>query len=105
MKVESINSISMIDACHIVPFSESYNDTITNGIPLCPNLHRAFDRGLIGIDDNYRVLISRSWKESQSPYLIKQFEGKQILLPENSNMYHYCWETSKSIEKDGCFLK
>lgn len=44
--IQSVHSISMIDACHIVPFSESYNDTVTNGIALCPNIHRAFDRRL-----------------------------------------------------------
>ena len=52
MKIDAIISVSMVDACHIVPFSESYDDTITNGIALCPNLHRAFDRGMISIDEN-----------------------------------------------------
>jgi len=44
MRIDSTFNISMIDACHIIPFSISYDDTITNGIALCPNLHRAFDR-------------------------------------------------------------
>lgn len=33
------------------------DDTIGNGLSLCPNLHHAFDRGLIAIDDEYRVLV------------------------------------------------
>ena len=49
MKVDSMFSFSMIDACHIIPFSNSYFDTVTNCIALCPNLHRAFDSGLISI--------------------------------------------------------
>ena len=72
----------MIDACHIVPFSESHDDTITNGISLCPNLHRAFDRGLIAIDENYRVIVSNAFVESDCDYSIKQFEKKEIVLPE-----------------------
>ncbi|WP_201288840.1 HNH endonuclease signature motif containing protein [Polaribacter septentrionalilitoris] len=40
----------MIDACHIVPFSISNDDTIPIGISLSPNLYRAFDRGLITIN-------------------------------------------------------
>ncbi|MFC4198185.1 HNH endonuclease [Pedobacter jamesrossensis] len=32
-----------------VPFNVSHNDKVTNGIALCPNLHRAFDRGLVSI--------------------------------------------------------
>ncbi|MFA5971925.1 MAG: HNH endonuclease [Lentimicrobiaceae bacterium] len=87
MKIAATISVSMIDACHIVPFSECYDDTISNGISLCPNLHRAFDRGLISIDDNYKVLVKSNWSEDQSNYSIKQFEGKQILLPSNSNQF------------------
>jgi putative restriction endonuclease len=78
----------MIDACHIIPFSESYNDTITNGIALCPNLHRAFDRGLISISTDYKVLVNDNFSESvHSSYNIRQFEGVKLLLPESENLY------------------
>ncbi len=89
MRVDSTLAISMVDACHIVPFSESYDDTITNGIALCPNLHRAFDRGLISIDENYKVLVSglKVFSEKAVTYSIRKFEGKQIILPKNSK-YH-----------------
>lgn len=83
----TFDGIQMVDACHIIPFSESYNDTITNGVALCPNLHRAFDRGIIAIDDNYKVLISNRLKENNSAYSIKEFTNKQILLPENPHYY------------------
>lgn len=87
MRIDAISNISMVDACHIVPFSTSYDDTITNGIALCPNLHRAFDRGLIAIDNNYKVIVKSNWNESNSSYMIKQFEGKQILLPKNEKYF------------------
>jgi putative restriction endonuclease len=82
MSVDATISVSMIDACHIVPFSESYDDTVTNGIALCPNLHRAFDRHLITIDGNYKVIVSPRFKEEISQYTIGNFEGVRILLPE-----------------------
>jgi putative restriction endonuclease len=85
LRIITDSDIQMIDACHILPFSESHDDTISNGISLCPNLHRAFDRGLIAIDDNYRVLV-KSFSEQSTNYSIKQFQGKQILLP---NVSHY----------------
>ncbi|MCG9879685.1 MAG: HNH endonuclease [Bacteroidia bacterium] len=84
MRIEAITNISMIDACHIVPFSVSYDDTITNGIALCPNLHRAFDRGLISIDKNYKVIVSKHFRENETDYSIKSFEGTKINLPEIS---------------------
>jgi putative restriction endonuclease len=83
-----IANVSMVDACHIVPFSEGYDDTLTNGIALCPNLHRAFDRGLISISDNYTILINRNFVENQkSAFNISQFAGKQIFLPYAEELY------------------
>lgn len=87
MRVQAFRNIQMIDACHIVPFALSKNDTITNGISLSPNLHRAFDRGLITINDDYTVVVTTKIIESSSPYALSQFDGKRILLPENQK-YH-----------------
>jgi putative restriction endonuclease len=80
MRIITDGDIQMIDACHIVPFSVSHDDTITNGISLCPNLHRAFDRGLISLDPEYRVLV-KPFAEQENLYSIKQFAGKPILFP------------------------
>jgi putative restriction endonuclease len=87
MRIDATVNVSMIDACHIVPFSESHDDTVTNGIALCPNLHRAFDRGLIGIDENYRVIVSKSFKENKTSYSIRAFDGKEIQLPNMKSYY------------------
>jgi putative restriction endonuclease len=85
MRIDATVNVSMIDACHIVPFSESYDDTVTNGIALCPNLHRAFDRGLIAIDKHYKVVVSKVFKEDDTSYGLKCFEDKEINLPSNKN--------------------
>ena len=88
LNISATFAVSMVDACHIIPFSESHDDTITNGIALSPNMHRAFDRGLITIGTDYKVKVSDSFKEeSPSPYSIKQFDGKQILLPKDKRYY------------------
>lgn len=81
-RISSFFNISMIDACHIIPFSESYDDTIGNGLSLCPNIHRAFDRGLITIDENYKIVISTNFEEDlNNPFSIKKFDNRKILLP------------------------
>jgi len=87
MRIIADKEMQMIDACHIVPFSESGDDTIGNGLSLCPNLHRAFDRGLIAISDEYRVLVKPFYEADKNVYSIKQFEGKKILLPKEK-VYH-----------------
>jgi putative restriction endonuclease len=87
MRLITNREVQMIDACHIIPFSHSHDDTVSNGISLCPNLHRAFDRGLITIDDDYRLVVSNSFSESTSDYSIKSYHGKEILLPQERRYY------------------
>ena len=85
LKIDSIFTASMIDACHIKPFSQSYDDTISNGIALSPTLHRAFDRGIISIDQDYKVMVSNKIKEtSNHKFSIQELEGEKIYLPKNS---------------------
>lgn len=82
MRVLPIANHSMIDACHIIPFRESGDNSITNGIALCPNLHRAFDRHLIAINQNYRVEVNQNFDELEDhPYGLRRFHGRKILLP------------------------
>lgn len=86
MRVDTTLNASMIDACHIVPWSESHDDTVTNGISLCPNLHRAFDRGLVTVDNDYRVLLSDNFVESESPFKLAQFRNQKLILPASDRL-------------------
>lgn len=87
LRVSSVYGHSLIDACHIIPFSVGHDDTIGNGIALCPNFHRAFDSGLITIDSNYKVIVSKKFIENNSQYSIGQFNNKELMLPQN-NLFH-----------------
>jgi putative restriction endonuclease len=40
-------SVSLVEAAHLIPFNVSWNDKPTNGMALCPNHHWAMDRYLI----------------------------------------------------------
>jgi putative restriction endonuclease len=77
----------MVDACHIVPFSQSYDDTITNGIALSPTLHRAFDRGLVSVSDDYRVLVHPRLTDHYPQVGIRQFNHQELKLPADSRFY------------------
>jgi len=88
MRIDAVTSVSMVDACHIVPFSESYDDSISNGIALSPNLHRAFDRGLISITDDYTVIVKKNFIENtNSSFNLSQFENQKILLPMQESLF------------------
>lgn len=103
MRVITGFDIQMVDACHIVPFSVSHDDTITNGISLSPNFHRAFDRGLISLNEEYRVIVSNSFTESASNFALKSFEGKRILLPSEKHhlpsIENIKWHNEKIFKK------
>jgi putative restriction endonuclease len=88
LRVTATSGVQMIDACHITPWSSSKNDTIQNGIALTPTLHRAFDRHLIGIDADYRVVVASGFVENHdSPFSLRQFHGKKIFLPEKEDWW------------------
>lgn len=75
--------VPLLDACHIVPWAVSYNDTLPNGLALCPNLHRAFDRHLFHIDADFRVQVAADFRElGGAGYGIRQFQGQQLRLPQ-----------------------
>lgn len=73
----------LLDACHIVPWSVSHDDTIGNGLSLCPNLHRAFDRHLFWIDADYRVRVAEGFGElGGHEYGVQRFNGQPLRLPK-----------------------
>lgn len=87
--ITGISIKPLLIASHIKPWAKS-DDTSEKTNPrngLCLNaLHdRAFDAGLIIIDEDYRVVVSKIIKESeldsQSADFFLPFEGKQIELP------------------------
>lgn len=91
MRIIIHGEVQMIDACPIVLFAESRDDTIRNGILLCPNIHRAFDREFIALTNDYEVMV-KSCNENDSAFALKQFEVKMILplnkyyLPDPANL-------------------
>lgn len=81
--LSTATAIQLLDACHIIPFSESHDDTFSNGIALSPTIHRAFDRGLIGISDDYKVIVKPGIQENDGDYSLKKLDGRPILLPDD----------------------
>lgn len=88
LRVTAKTSVSMVDACHIQPWHIAHNDTIQNGICLTPTLHRAFDRGLISISSEYRVLVADSVfdEDRNSTYALSQFIRQPLKLPSDPNL-------------------
>lgn len=84
---------AIIDAAHIKPLSEVYNNRLSNGIALCKNHHWAFDNGCFGIDkvkDNYFIIVSEHFEEECLSTLqdlkmipLKAYHQQKIFLPDH----------------------
>lgn len=87
MKLEFGKNATLVDACHIIPFADAQGDTITNGIALSPTIHRAFDRGLVSVSDDYRVLVHPRLTDHFPEVGISQFNHQKLHLPQDSRFY------------------
>ncbi len=55
-----------VEAAHIQPVKQNGPDMLTNGLALSGTAHWMFDRGLIGIDDDLKILVSRQINNPES---------------------------------------
>lgn len=85
--ITNINLKELLIASHIIPWSEDSTKRADPHNGLCLNaLHdKAFDRGLITLDEEYRLIYSRLLHESLTIDCMNQFfkpyEGKSIHFP------------------------
>lgn len=74
---------TVVEAAHIVPWSESQDDKPTNGLCLCRVCHWSFDEGLIAVGSKYEVMISdRVCSDRNIPGHIQTLMDKPIFKPE-----------------------
>lgn len=69
-----------VQAAHIRPVAQQGPDSVRNGIALCGTVHWMFDRGLISLNDDYKVLKARSGiPEAMDRMLVP---SGHLMLPE-----------------------
>jgi putative restriction endonuclease len=77
--------LNLLEAAHIIPVdSPGSNDLTSNGMSLCHLHHEAYDRGLVIVDEQYRVFINqrriKSLKQEGHLHGLDQFT--KMLRPE-----------------------
>ena len=88
LRILTMDGESVTEAAHIIPFSESYNDDVRNGISLCKLHHWAFDKGLISLDKNYKMIVSEFILErGPTEWMLTELIDKPILLPKYKLLY------------------
>lgn len=85
IRVRTPEEHHVVDAAHIIPYSDQPNDAPTNGLTLCKLCHWAFDEGMIGISEGYTVMTSRHLTlHGNAPGNLASLKGSRIVLPEDS---------------------
>jgi putative restriction endonuclease len=83
LRIITLDGETAVEAAHIFPFAQSYDDSIGNGVSLCPLHHWSFDKGLFSIDDNYKMIVSDNFEESgNESFLLNSLQTKEIYLPK-----------------------
>lgn len=92
---------SLLIASHIIPWAENESERLNpeNGICLSPLYDKAFDKGLIGIQPDYEIVLSKELKEhSKEDFFALSFAGiehTRLILPQEHQpnpaflQYHY----------------
>ncbi len=86
--ISGINIPDLLITGHIVPWAENEHERLNpeNGLCLSNLYDRAYEKGLICIDTEYKVLISKKLKQGSSEDFYQQFfgcfENKSILIPK-----------------------
>lgn len=84
----SLPETNLLVASHIVPWSVNVPLRMNpqNGICMCALHDKAFDRGLIAISDNYRLLISTTIKKLSDEVAVQRgffpYQDMQVRLPD-----------------------
>ena len=79
---------TVVEAAHIKPWSESYNDDPRNGIALCKLCHWTFDQGLMSIDDSFRILASSLLQVNRNiPGHLAMLAEREIMGPDEKRFW------------------
>jgi putative restriction endonuclease len=74
-----------VQAAHIQPVASKGPDSIRNGLALSGTVHWMFDRGLISIGDDYKILIAKNHVPEDAVRLLNQ--NGLIHLPKDQTLY------------------
>jgi putative restriction endonuclease len=79
-----------VQAAHIQPVASKGPDAVRNGLALSGTAHWMFDRGLISVGDDYKILISKAHVPDDAVRLLNK--SGMIHLPKDPTVYpnaHY----------------
>lgn len=106
--VTGIDIPTLLLAGHIIPWSQNEKERLNpeNGICFSPLYDKAFENGLIGINTDYKILLSSNLKQNTSKSYYEQHfkgvEGRKIIQPLSylPNKLFLEWHLDTSFNKN-----
>ena len=74
-----------VQAAHIRPISQGGSDSVRNGIALSGTVHWMFDRGLLSIADDFKILVAAKKVPDDALRLIR--DDRQLIVPSRAELY------------------
>jgi putative restriction endonuclease len=74
-----------VQAAHIQPVASKGPDSVRNGLALSGTIHWMFDRGLISVGDDFKILIAKNHVPDDAVRLLNQ--TGMINLPKDPTLY------------------
>ncbi len=53
----------MLEAAHIKPYAKGGEHDVANGLALCTDIHRLFDKGYVTVDEDAKFVVGRRLKQ------------------------------------------
>ena len=83
LKVLTPDGHTAADAAHIIPWSQTHNDAVDNGMALCKLCHWGFDEKLLGASAQYAVVVSELVNAAYNvPNYLPSLAGRALKLPD-----------------------
>jgi hypothetical protein len=73
---------AVLEAAHILPYRGRKTNQVRNGLLLAVDIHRMFDKRLLGVSPEYRIELAPSVTDSRYHSL----DGQELRLPSNPGM-------------------
>ena len=85
---------TIVDAAHVKPWKDSFDDRPTNGMALCKLCHWSFDKGLMSVGKEYEVLVSKRVSiQKNYPGHILTLTDRPIFTPDEQKF----WPTQNNL--------
>lgn len=89
-----------VEAAHIRPVEADGPDIVSNGIALSGTAHWMFDRGLISLDDDLQILVSRHVNDAEGVAAMLNDSRRALLTRRDTDRPHPAF---LSWHRQNCF--